>query len=393
MNQADSNVSPAPHRLVVLGSSHHSAPLEVREGFALSADAVKTLYQRILRDSDMRECLILNTCNRVEIYAVPEQHGNREQLKRILCDQRNIPGETFDRHTFWKTDLEAITHSFAVASGLDSQMVGETEILGQVKNAYAEAALYSATGSVLHRVFQKSFQAAKWVRTHTGVGKGQISIGNIAAELARRVCGELSESSILLIGAGEVGEKTAQALHGRGARQFIIAGRNLLNARKLAQKLGGAVTDLQALDSLLPYSDILLFSTAAEEPLLRAEQVRRVMRQRPARPLFIIDLAMPRDVEADAGKVNNTYLYNLDDLARLANENMSVRLREVEQARENLARRAEHLWHTMGFTAAPPPSPVKSELPVPQPPGSLNAHHLRGEKHWQSNRDQPQMPC
>ncbi len=331
--------------LFVLGTSHHSTPLEVRECFALTPEVTRSLYKDLKAGGTVDECLILNTCNRVEIYGVADEADCRNTLRESLSRHQSPEGaQAFMQHSFWKTGEEAVRHAFELTSGLDSQMVGETEILGQVKNAYGEAMAHATTGPVLNRVFQKSFQAAKWIRTHTAIGKGQVSIGNVATELAMRVCGELSESSVLLIGTGEVGEKTAQALLGRGAGQITVASRNPLNARRIADQLHGAIIAFNDVPRLLQYFDIVICSTSAPGTILSSQEIAPVIKQRSTRPLFLIDLAVPRDIDPAAGKLTNVYLYNVDDLATIANENLKARMAEMEHCRKALSQKAAAVW-------------------------------------------------
>ncbi len=331
-------------QLFLLGSSHRTAPLEVRESFALNTDSAERLYSQLKESAGLSECLILNTCNRVEIYGVATGPESRTHLEESLRRSHGFDTAAFIQHGFWLTGEEVVRHAFEVAAGLDSQMVGETEILGQIKSSYAGAAATAATGPVLNRLFQKCFQAAKWARTHTGIGRGQVSIGNIAAELAQRVCGELQDVSVLLVGTGEVAEKTVQALVSRGASRVSVAGRNLIKARQLADAFEGSCVGLVDVPRVLTYHDIVICSTASEEPLLRKSEVSPALKKRPTRPLFAIDLALPRDIESAVGKLSNVYLYNLDDLAAIANENLKAREAEVEKARHALLERARHLW-------------------------------------------------
>jgi len=336
--------SPDTPHLFLLGSSHQTAPIEVRESFALGAESAQKLYSQLKTAPGLNECLILNTCNRVEIYGVAGTDNTREQLEKSLGETDGFNVQAFLQHGFWLTDEEVVRHAFEVAAGLDSQMLGETEILGQVKSSYAGAAELAATGPVLNRIFQKSFQAAKWARTHTGIGRGQVSIGNVATDLAQRVCGDLAEVSVLLIGTGEVAEKTTQALVSRGVKHVTVAGRNLINARRLADEFGGPCISIADAPRVLGYHDVVICSTASTEPILKKEEVKPAIKERPTRPLFLIDLALPRDIEAGVGKLSNVYLYNLDDLADIANDNLKAREAEVERARHAIVERAQRVW-------------------------------------------------
>ncbi|GHB97188.1 glutamyl-tRNA reductase [Cerasicoccus arenae] len=332
--------------LFVLGSSHRTASIEVRERLALDVVRAQQLAQLLRAQQSVDECLILNTCNRVEIYGVASGEL-RTPLLNQLSTLHGMPVTELEMHSYWLTGEEAVRHAFEVASGLDSQMVGENEILGQLKEAYAQAAGQKHTGQVLNRVFQKSFQAAKWVRTHTGVSKGQVSIGNVATELALRVCGDLAEAQVVLLGSGEVGEKTTQALVSRGAERIIVAGRNLERARTLADQFTGAAASLDKLPQLLIHADIVIGATASSQPLITAELLTPIMKNRPTQPLIAIDTALPRDIDPVVDEISNVYLYNLDHLAQIANENLRAREAEVATARQSLLERARRLWEAL----------------------------------------------
>lgn len=332
--------------LFVLGSSHREAPLEVRERFALSHEQKDALQTSLIQLPNIRECLVLNTCNRVEIYGLAggDEKGFKPMVLDTLCRSRGIPRELFDQHAFWATNLNVIQHALEVSAGLESQMVGETEILSQMKTAYAEARDESCTGRVLNRLFEKAFQAAKSVRTQTGITRGQVSIGNVAVDLATRIFGDLKRSRVLLLGSGEVGEKTAQALKSRGAADIAVSNRTFEKAHRLAHSLGGSAIGFDNFFDQLFHYDIVISSTAASGHLLSQAIIRRTMRARPEKPLFLIDLALPRDIDPSIEKLENVYLYNLDDLSGIANENLAARKAEITQAREILKSSAWNLW-------------------------------------------------
>jgi glutamyl-tRNA reductase len=243
--------------------------------------------------------------------------------------------------------LETVRHLFEVAAGIDSQIVGEAEILGQVKAAYAEAGTRGAVGPVLNRILQKSFQAAKWIRTHTTIGQGQISTATVAVDLATQIFGRLDRTRVLVIGAGDISEKTARALQSRGAGDIMVISRRSETAGELASRVGATAATMKELDTHLAESDIVVSSTSSNSTLLTAEQAERAMRHRAHRPLFLIDLALPRDIDPACASRDNIYLYNLDDLARMAEENLSQRRAEVRRCRTVLSERAERLWDTI----------------------------------------------
>ncbi|PXA04684.1 glutamyl-tRNA reductase [Coraliomargarita sinensis] len=331
--------------LFVLGSSHNEAPLEVRERLALSGEKLAQLQRTLLEDSAIRECLVVNTCNRLEIYGLANPGEKTEEtVRNYLCQAQGVSRELLDEHSFWHTNLDVLQHALEVSAGLDSQMVGETEILGQMKEAYAQAKAAKATGTVLNRLFEKSFQAAKSARTQTGITRGQVSIGNVAVDLASRIFGNLDKSRVLLLGSGEVGEKTAQALKSRGVADISVSSRTYENAHRLAHELKGAAIDFDDFIEQLYHFDIVIGSTAAPGTLLSKEVVRTAIRSRPDQPFFLIDLAMPRDIDPKVEDLENVYLYNLDDLSKIANENLAARQSEIERARDILKGHAWNLW-------------------------------------------------
>ena len=330
--------------LFVLGSTHHDAPLAVRELMALSAEQAAALQKQLHALTQIRECLVLNTCNRVEIYGLATDPHIEHTIRDSLCACNGVSRELLDAHSSWHTNLDVLQHAFEVSSGLDSQMVGETDILGQMKTAYAAARNARCTGTVLNRLFEKSFQAAKSARTKTAITRGQISIGNVAVDLASRIFGHLRDSRVLLLGSGDVAEKTAQALNSRGVADITVSSRTFENAHSLAHSLGGAALEFDDFAAQLKRFDIVISSTAAPTAVLNRRMLATALKQRPERPFFLIDLALPRDIEPSVDKLENVYLYNLDDLSRIANENLDLRKAEIERARTILQGYAWTLW-------------------------------------------------
>jgi glutamyl-tRNA reductase len=337
-------MDPTSPFLFFLGASHHTAPLAVREKLALDEAKAADLAARLQQAPGVREFALVNTCNRVEVYGVAGGPGTVPALREAFCAVTGCTPEELDGVGVQRQNHDAIAHLFAVASGLESQIVGETEILGQVKDAYDQALARRWTGPVLNRVFQKTFQAAKHIRTHTGIGHGQISIATVAVDLAGRIFGDLAASRILVIGAGEIGLKTAQAFQSRGARSITVASRTLSRAEEAAAQAGGWAASMAELPELVAASDVIASSTSAPGFVLTQELVAAAMRRRAARPLFLIDLALPRDVEPAAAALANVFLYNLDDLAEIAEENLAQREAEVARCRAILAERTAALW-------------------------------------------------
>ena len=328
----------------LLGATHHTAPLAVRERLSLDAAATAALRGELAGVAGLREFAMLSTCNRVEFYGVATAPGTVADVQSRFCARQRFAPAEFEQFRLTLTGQEAVRHLLEVTSGLDSQMLGETEILGQVKDAYGAAQALGHTGPVLNRVFQKAFQAAKHVRSNTAISEGQVSVANVAVELASNIFGDLTATRILLVGVGEIGEKTARAFQSRGAGSLSVASRTLERAMELANQLGAFAVPFALLPTKLEEFDIVVCATAAPDPVVTLAATHAAMRKRPARPLFFIDLAMPRDVEAAAASLQNVFLYNLDDLAKIADQNRVAREAEVAKCHAMLATRSEALW-------------------------------------------------
>ncbi|MFM1850895.1 MAG: hypothetical protein RIS54_579 [Verrucomicrobiota bacterium] len=330
--------------LFVLGATHHQAPIEVREKLALAAEALDPLHQALATVPGLNEFTVLSTCNRTEFYGVASGPETLRHLQAVFCMRQDFAEADFAKFALQLHGRPAVQHLLEVAAGLDSQLIGETEIFGQVKDAYARAQERRSTGPVLNRVFQKAFQAAKHVRTHTAITSGQVSVANVAVELALTIYGELSSVRILLLGAGDIGEKTARAFQSRGAAALTVSSRRIEHAMELASAMDATALPFEHREHHLADFDIVVSSTAAPGTVLTTAAVRDAMRRRAARPLFLIDLALPRDVEASAADLPNVYLYNLDDLAKIAEENRSAREAEIEKCRTLLTERTAVVW-------------------------------------------------
>ena len=348
-------MTPSPESsLFLLGTSHQVANLNERESIALPSDSIDSFYRGLQELDGLKECLVLNTCNRTEIYGAAENNLKIEVVSNYLAEFRDLDPEFMIQKTYRRAGPEVVRHLFEVASGIDSQMVGETEILGQLKKAYDDASERAFTGKVLNRLFQKSFQAAKWARTNTGISRGQVNLGNVLCELARRIFGQVGQCRVLVVGAGEVAEGALEAFKSRGSEAITVTGRTFdwcpLSRRKpdeLAQKFDGFTLAYSKLHDSLHLFDVVLASTASAKALLTHKQVEVAMKKRPSKPLFVIDASVPRNVEEAASTVENVYLYNMDDVSAIANENLQSRLAEVERCRTALSKRALRLWEQM----------------------------------------------
>ena len=333
-----------PDGLFVIGATHHRAPLAVREKLSLSADNAAALQQEFAGIDGLREFAVLNTCNRVEFYGVAARPDVAERISAVFCARQNFESAEFEKIRLDLRGRDAVQHLVEVSAGLDSQMLGETEIFGQVKDAYAAAQAKGQTGPVLNRVFQKGFQAAKHVRSSTAITEGQISVANVAVDLALNIFSRLDNTRILLVGAGEIGEKTAKAFQSRGAAALTVASRRFERAMDLASALGASAMPFEQLEARLAEFDVVVCATSAPDVVVNYTATRAAMHKRPARPLFFIDQALPRDVEPAVANIDNVFLYNLDDLAKIADENRAAREAEIAKCRAIVVEKAEALW-------------------------------------------------
>ena len=336
--------------LFLQGVSHQTASLEVREKLALPEKHIEALYQYLKITVGLEECLVLNTCNRIEIYGLADKSGGQDWFLRQFDNFPHLEKVWFRDFGYWKSGLDTVHHLFEVASGLDSQRIGETEILGQVKNSYALGVQKKTVGPVLHKVLQKGFQAAKWARSNTAISRGQVSMGNVAVDLARRIFGNLNNSRILVAGMGEVGEMTVKALISRGVKNITVSNRSSEKALTLASEIGGRAIPFKECPNILPEIDIMITSTAAKKWIFTRQMIEKALQRRPDKPLFLIDLAVPRDIESEAGQLPGVYLYNLDDLAEISNENLKIRQSEVEACRKALSKKSARLWKTLSLS-------------------------------------------
>lgn len=343
--------------LFVFGATHRTAPLEVREKLSLPAATAEQLHADLAGIPGLREYAVLSTCNRIEFYGVADTADAAARVQSAYCRHRQFAEEEFAKYRTSLAGPAAVRHLLEVAAGIDSQLIGETEILGQVKAAYASAQARRSTGPVLNRVFQKTFQAAKHVRSSTAITEGQVSLANVAVELAQNIYGRLDATRVLLLGAGDIGEKTAKAFRSRGARSLTVSSRTLGRAMDLANELGALALPFWLFPSKLAEYDIVVCATSAPDAVVLAADVRTAMHRRASRPLFLIDLALPRDVEAGVSALDNVYLYNLDDLAKIAEENRAAREAEITKCRHIITERAETLWQHIAPQLGAAPAP------------------------------------
>jgi glutamyl-tRNA reductase len=321
----------SPRQLGIVGLSHKTAPIEVRERLAFAGDTLAEALRRLVAVPGVGEAMIVSTCNRVEVYAGIEDAAAMEALTRFLIDERALPGE-LRAHLYAHDGEPALRHLFRVAASLDSMVVGESQILGQVKDAYAAALEVGTLGPVLQRAVPRAFQLAKRVRTETDVARSSASIASAAVDLAAQIFGDLRGRRVLVVGAGKMGDLSARHLKSAGIGELSVVNRTMARAVELAARLGGQAAPWEELDRLLQRVDIVLCSTGASEPVLRRDRVARVMRARKGRWLFFIDIAVPRDVDPEVGEVENVYLYDVDALEKVVAQNRAQRASEAAEA-------------------------------------------------------------
>jgi glutamyl-tRNA reductase len=315
--------------LFCIGLSHHKADVGTRENFAGHAET-----DRVLRDCGCQEALLLTTCNRVEVYAAAENLVPTEQIVRCLARTETV-GRNGGAENFYRYEAaDCVRHLFRVASGLDSMVVGETEILGQAKKAYEAARLAGAAGRYLHRLFQRAFRVAKHVRTHTEITRGAVSVGSVAVDLAQKIFGDLENCKVLVIGAGETSDRTVRALVSRGVTDLRVSNRSADRAEALARAVNGRAVPFEQWADQCAEIDILITSTSSELPLVSQEKIAPMLRARIDRPLFIIDIAVPRDVAPDVNALDGVYLYDIDSLQSIADRSLATRRAQIAAAEE-----------------------------------------------------------
>ncbi|HEV2692876.1 MAG TPA: glutamyl-tRNA reductase [Verrucomicrobiae bacterium] len=323
---------------VVIGLSHRTSPIELRERFAF-ADAKIPDALKSLRDSGIAsEATILSTCNRVEIYAATPLATDKAfaELKKFLVAHHAYTG-ALGEELYAIDEPNSLHHLFKVAAGLDSMVIGETEILGQLKQAYDLALQHKFTGARLNKAFQRAFNVAKHIRTETNIQRGSVSVMSAAVELAEKIFSKLSEHEVLVIGAGETSEKTARALQSRGVKKITVTNRSAERAEALAKELGGRAVPFDQWPEEFERIDIAISSTAAPHHILDRAKLEPLMKRRKNRPLLLIDIAVPRDIDPAVNTLNNVYLYNVDDLQSIAADYLKLRQDEVARCEKIIA--------------------------------------------------------
>jgi len=346
--------------LLVLGLNHRTAPVAIRERFAFGEARVPAVLQTLRETRLVTEVVILSTCNRVEIYAVttlpPAQAFAELQDFLVRCHDYRDP---LTDEIYRMTEPQSVEHLFRVACGLDSMVLGETEVLGQLKKAYELALHYGHTGPRLNKVFQRAFHVAKYVRTETQIQRGNISVASVAVELAEKIFSRLSERTVMVVGAGDTSEKTARALVSRGVTRVLVTNRSAERATSLAATLGGRAVRFEDWAAEFARVDILISSTSSPGYLLDRPRLEPLLRQRSRAPLLLVGIAVPRDIDPAVNQLENVFLYNVDDLQEIADGALGQRRREVARCEAIIREKVKSLLdsapaRTLGRTAHSP---------------------------------------
>ena len=321
--------------IVVVGLSHKSATVEIREKVAFSPNQIEKPLAELIKLEGIIEGVIVSTCNRVEIYATTRDiAGGIARIKRFMADYHHLAFETLEPHLYSYHAESAIRHVFRVASSLDSMVVGEPQILGQIKTSYGYAAEFKSSGIILNRFLHKAFSVAKRVRTETKIASSAVSVAFAAVELAKKILGDLSDKTVMLIGAGEMCELAAKHFLNSGAKGVMVTNRTFERAERLAEEFGGEAVHFESLFEHLHRADIVLSSTGAPHCIIGPKDVEDVVKRRKSKPIFFIDIAVPRDIDPKVDNVENAYLFTVDHLQDIVQANLAQRNMEAEKAEE-----------------------------------------------------------
>jgi len=321
--------------ICILGISHQTTPVEIRERLAFSKQQLSDALKGMRALPSVNECLIISTCNRTEVLAIVKEGGTgSEEIHSFILNFHNISEKDLPKGFYQYSADEAVAHLFRVTSSLESMVIGEPQILGQVKEAFQIAQEAGTIGQVLNNLITQAIRVAKKIRTNTGIAKNAVSISFAAVELAKKIFGEISDKTILLIGAGEMSELAAKHLINNGVARIVVANRTWDRAQELAGTFGGEAIPFSEIHGVLYQADIIITSTGAPHFILKRQDISRAMKKRKNRPIFLIDIAVPRDIDPMVNKYDNVYLYDIDDLQIVINANLKERQKEAKKAAE-----------------------------------------------------------
>mgnify|MGYP000223338137 FL=1 len=341
--------------LILVGVNHKTTPVEIREKLAFTKGKIEESVDRLFNFPDIIEHTILSTCNRVEIYARANcQDSAIKAIKQFICDFHEVSPVELEDHFYSYRNEEAVEHLFRVSSSLDSMILGEAQILGQVKDAYSLAKDLRSTGLVLNQLFEKAFSIAKKVREETGIAERSVSISSAAVELAQKIFDDLENRTVMLVGTGEMAELAAKHLISYGVKTVYVTSRTYDRAANLARTLNGSALDFEAFKNELHRADIVITSTSAPNFIIKKEMVEKAIHERKNKPIFFIDIAVPRDIEPDVNDLENIYLYDIDDLHVVVSANMKEREKEADNAMNFISQEVTKFNNWVGTLDAVP---------------------------------------
>jgi glutamyl-tRNA reductase len=328
--------------IVIVGLSHKTAPIDVRERLSFSEAMVPDALRMLMRYDGIRESIILSTCNRVEIYSyVQDSAYGEEQIKKFISDYHKLPPENLQHSLYVYADAQGVRHAFRVASSLDSMVVGEPQILGQLKDAFDLALNTKTTSAVLNKLFKKAISVAKRIRTETRIAESAVSISFAAVELSRKIFGSLEGKTVMLLGAGEMAELAARHLQHNGVKSVLVANRTFERAVELASEFNGSAVHFEDFPSEMVMSDIVICSTGAPTHVVKYDMVTKAIKVRRNKPIFLIDISVPRNIEPEVNKIDNVFLYDIDDLKSVVDSNIEGRAKEAEKAEKIITQEVE----------------------------------------------------
>lgn len=343
-------------RILLTGCNHKTAPLTIRERFAFNAESAQQAVKDFIAQFPRTEAMLLSTCNRVEFYMARPAHSppDHRHVVEFLASRHDLPADELAKVTYEFSDQAAVEHLMTVACSLDSMVLGETQILGQVREAFRLAQQAGGAGAVLTRLCQEAIGSAKRVHSETGLSSGKVSVASVAASFARQIFADFADKTVMIVGAGQMGELTLDRLVELGPRKVLVVNRSRERAEDVAGRYGGEAMELDRLAEALARADIVVTSTGAPQPLIGPEMVHATMKARSYRPLFLIDIAVPRDVHPEVGRIQHVYLYNVDDLQQTVDATLDGRAEHMDDAKMVVAQEVEQFMAWLRARAVGP---------------------------------------
>ncbi len=342
--------------IILVGLNHKTAPVEVRERLAFNETMLAPALRGLVQSGNVSEAMIVSTCNRVEIVAASQSEPSvtLQQVCRFLHEFHHLPTFIYNDHLYTHADRLAVRHLFRVASSLDSMVLGESQVLGQVKTAYSKAQEVGTVGRILNQLLNRAFNVAKRIRTETEIGSAATSVSSVAIELTKKIFDRLDNKKVLLVGAGEMTELAARYLINEGVKEFLICNRTPERAMELCEKFGGEVIEFSQLKFQLPRADIVVCSTGASDYIINATDCKRALEIRRYRPIFFIDISVPRNIDPAVGKLDSIFLFDIDDLESVVSENLRQRQKEADKAETIVEKEVEAFFERLDVTEIGP---------------------------------------